>query len=391
MSANSGRTNDTYILWGAPLSLYTGKVRSCLIKKGVPYRECFPPDPFFHTRILPALGFFVVPVLEAPDGAIIQDTTDQIEHLEARFPEPRLFPSGPVQRAVAMLIDAFGSEALLRPAMHYRWSFLAEQEAFLRAEFGRVGSASHDRAQRDAAAAPFMQAMQAHLPPLGVTPETIPAVERSYEALLDILDTHFLHHPYVLGGRPSVADFGLMAPLYAHLARDPRPATLMKNRAPNVFRWTERMNLAGFFDGEFADVEPDYPAGDAIPETLVPLLAFIFSDWGPELEAIAAGFNGWVADNPALEPGAIASATGKRALHPNVGTIRFELRGTAVTCAGWLHALWHFDKAARRARTLTGDDRARLDALVRRSRGERVMGITLARPLRRENFVLVAG
>ena len=389
MSAHSGRKNDTYILWGAPLSLYTGKARSYLIKKGVPYRECFPTDPFFQTRILPQIGFFVVPVLETPDGAIIQDTSDLIEHLEAKFPEPALFPATPVQRAVAMLIDAFASEALLRPAMHYRWSYVAEQESFLRAEFGRAATASHDRAERAAAAAPFMQAMQAHLPPLGITPETIAAIEQSYEALLDILETHFLQRPYILGGRPSIADFGLMAPLYAHLARDPRPATLMKTRAPNVFRWTERMNLPGFFDGEFADVEPNYPSGDAIPVTLEPLLALIFSDWGPELGAIADQYNGWLAQHPSLEPGAIVSVTGERALHPKVGTIRFELRGTPVTCAGWAHALWHFGKAAAYARTLTGDARAQLDTIVRRTGGEQVMGMTLARPLKRENFVLV--
>jgi glutathione S-transferase len=389
MTAHSGRTNDTYILWGAPLSLYTGKVRSYLLKKGVPYRECLPADPFFQARILPQIGFFVVPVLEAPDGAIIQDTTDLIEHLEATFPEPALFPSTPVQRAVAMLIDAFASEALLRPAMHYRWSYVAEQESFLRAEFGRAASASRDRAQRDAAAAPFMQAMQAHLPPLGVTPATIPAIERSYEALLDILDAHFLHHPYLLGGRPSSADFGLMAPLFAHLARDPYPATLMKLRAPNVYRWTERMNLPGFFDGEFAEVEATYPAGDAIAETLEPLLAFIFSDWGPELAAIAHQYNDWIAQHPSLERGAIVSAGGERALHPNVGTIRFDLRGMPVTCAAAVHALWHFDRAAASARTVTGEARARLDALVRRTGGERTMALTLARPLGRENFVVV--
>ena len=78
-------------------------------------------------------------------------------------------------------------------------------------------------------------------------------------------------------------------------------------------------------------------------------------------------------------------------LHPNVGSIRFELRGTPVTCAGRVHGLWHFGKAAAYARTLTGDPRSRLDALVRRAGGERVMGMTLARPLERENFVLVVG
>lgn len=388
---NTGRTNDTYILWGAPLSLYTGKARSYLIKKGLSYRECFPSDDFFQTRILPAIGFFVVPVLEAPDGAIVQDTSDIIEHLEGKFPEPRLFPSAPVQRTVAMLIDAFGSEALLRPAMHYRWSYLSQQEGFLRAEFGRSGSASRDPAQRDAVAAPFMRAMHDHLPPLGITPETIPAIEQAHVDLLEILDRHFLGQPYILGGRPSIADFGLMAPLFAHLGRDPHPATLMKTRAPNVFRWTERMNQSGFFDGEFADTDEEYPPGDAIPETLEPLLALIFKDWGPELLAMVEEYNAWLHQQASLKPGAIVSAAGDRALHASIGTIRFELRGRAVACAAKVHALWHFDKAAAQARTLTGAAKAQFDALVQRTGGERVMALTLARSLKRENYVLVLG
>jgi len=155
--ANTGRSNNTYILWGGSLSYYTGKARSYLIKKRIPYREFYPAHPVFQEKILPALGFFVVPVLEAPDGSIIQDTSDIIEHLEERFPEPRLNPSAPVQRTIAALIGAFGSEGLLKPGMHYRWSFLAQQENFLRAEFGRCASASRDRSQRDAAATPYMQ------------------------------------------------------------------------------------------------------------------------------------------------------------------------------------------------------------------------------------------
>ncbi len=101
---NTGCSNDTYILWGGPLSLYTGKARSYLIKKQIPYRECFPTHAVFQTQIAPALGFFVVPVLEAPDGSIIQDTSDIIEHLEEKFPETRLSPLTPVQRTVASLI-----------------------------------------------------------------------------------------------------------------------------------------------------------------------------------------------------------------------------------------------------------------------------------------------
>jgi hypothetical protein len=44
--------------------------------------------------------------------------------------------------------------------------------------------------------------MQAHLPRLGISSETIPAIERSYEDLLDILEAHFRMHPYILDFRP---------------------------------------------------------------------------------------------------------------------------------------------------------------------------------------------
>ena len=379
---------DLYVLWGGPLSLYTGKVRSYLIKKGIPFREYFAFDPTFQSIIASRIGFLVVPVVRTPDGEIIQDTSDIIEHLAARFPEPGLKPSTPVQQTVAALICAFGSEALLKTAMHYRWSYLGEQENFLRAEFGRVVSPSHDAAERAAAAVPFMLAMQAHLPTMGISTETIPAIERSYERLLDILETHFQQHPYILGGRPSDADFGLMAPLFAHLSRDPVPATLMKNRAPNVFRWTERMNAPGFFDGEFPDVEPSYVLDDAIPETLEPLLAQIFEDWGPELLANAERFNAWVAEHPSLKAGDLVSLHGDRRLHPSVGEIEFMLRGTWIRCASTPHALWHAEKALQRARALSGPAKSRFAALIRRNAGERVMGMTLSRRLERNNYAL---
>ena len=54
---------DACTLWGGALSLYTGKVRSYLIKKGVPYREFYASHPDFQTRIRPVVGLGVTPVL----------------------------------------------------------------------------------------------------------------------------------------------------------------------------------------------------------------------------------------------------------------------------------------------------------------------------------------
>ena len=282
------RPEGIYTLWGGPLSLYSGKARSYLIKKRIRYVERFPSHPDFPARVMPAIGLFVVPVLEAPDGTLVQDTTRIFEYLEARHPEPVVVPSSPLQNAVAWLIGVFASEGLLQAAMHYRWSYRREQESFLKAEFGRILHTKSGRAARDAQATAVMQQMNNYLPVLGVTAETVPAIEASYEALLGILEQHFANHPYLLGGRPSIADFGLMAPLFAHLSRDPYPSKLMKLTAPNVYRWTERMNLAQIADGEFPEQDESYPPGDDIPETLVPLLQHIFADWGPEVAAYAS-------------------------------------------------------------------------------------------------------
>jgi glutathione S-transferase len=383
MTTNAAETG-VYTLWGVAHSYYTGKIRSYLIKKGVAFREVYPSRPEFQARIVPA-------VLETPEGEIVQDTTEMIECLEERFPRPLMVPDTPVQRAVAWLLGAFGSEGLLPAGMSYRWSYRAEQEQFLRAEFGRILHSGPDREARYEAGRELMDYFAGFLPRLGVTPETISAVEAAYGELLDALDTHFQHHPYLLGGRPSIADFGLLAPLYAHLARDPVPATLMKNRAPNVYRWTERMNLASIADGEFADCPETYSPDDDIPPTLEPVLALAFQDWGAELLANATFFNAWVASNPSLPAGHMVSESGDREVHPTLGFIDYPWRGCTVHRASSPHGLWHFDKAAAWARALSGEPRRRFDALVRRTGGEDVMAIKLDRPMKREDYVLVLG
>jgi hypothetical protein len=180
-----------------------------------------------------------------------------------------------------------------------------------------------------------------------------------------------------------------MAPLYAHLARDPVPATLMKSRAPNVYRWTERMNLAEITDGEFAGVPDAYPADDAIPESLEPALAVMFGDWAPQLLADAAQFNAWVAADPSMPAGRLVSATGERKIHPSLGPIDFTWRGCRIHRASAPHGLWHFDRAAGHARSMTGEAKSRFDDLVRRTGGEQVMAIRLARPMKREDYALV--
>ena len=97
-------SGDVYTLWGGALSLFSGKVRSYLIKKGIRYREFTSAHPDFLERVRPIVRLSVAPILETPEGEVLQDSTEIIDALERRITTNPMIPSSPVQRTVAWLL-----------------------------------------------------------------------------------------------------------------------------------------------------------------------------------------------------------------------------------------------------------------------------------------------
>ena len=61
-------------LYGTPVSLYAGNVRSYLIKAGIDYRETTFGSAHYRDEVLPkAGGRRGVPTVELPDGTVIRD------------------------------------------------------------------------------------------------------------------------------------------------------------------------------------------------------------------------------------------------------------------------------------------------------------------------------
>ena len=173
----------------------------------------------------------------------------------------------------------------------------------------------------------FMGYLSAYLPKFGINPTTQPAVEAAYESLLSALDAHFRTVPYLLGGLPTLADFGFIANFYAHLGRDPYPSQQMKLSAPSLYRWTERMMATDADMPEFPQATQMLLPDDVVPETLGPVLQCMAADYLPELRMMVRRTDEWLAAQPPVPSGAlVTSKPSARVLTRG----RFMLRGTEL-------------------------------------------------------------
>lgn len=283
---------DEYTLYGAPMSLYTGKARAYLTFKNQPYSEVFSSLKVYKNVIIPKTGVRFVPVVKTPRDEYLQDTAHIIDTLEQRHTERPVVPATPKQRLVSYLFETWGDEWLVIPAMHYRWN--KANFPFIYQEFGKIIAPNMPGFIRAFIGKKIGAKFKGFVPMLGITDKSIPAIEDWYENhVLKLLNEHFAQHDYLLGNKPCLGDFGLMGPLYAHLYRDPEPGALMKKIAPNVAKWVERMNQQQAEEGAFLN-------DDVIPDTLFELLTRMFKEQWPVLTNTVKKLEAWADQNPQI-------------------------------------------------------------------------------------------
>jgi len=338
-------------LYAITHSLYSGRARSYLIKQGIPFRELSSGHESFKAEVLPRAKLPTIPTLVTPAGEVIRDGAAIIEHFEAANGRS-CQPPGPRQRIVSALFDVIGTDGLLRPAMHYRWNFPEENLAFVRYHFFH---SQRDLPQRDDKTEHMMERMRHAARIFGVTEDSTGMVESLYLEYLAALDAHFEQYPYLLGWRPCIGDFGLLAPMYAHLGRDPYPARLMQQRAVRVYRWVERMNRADQDAPEYFDAGSDFLADDAVPASLLAVLKILSEDFIPETRAAAEAINRWLADNQP-EAGAAAERM------PASG--QFSVRGQAITSVAQPYRFYLLQRVHALYEEMSETDRATVAAML---------------------------
>jgi glutathione S-transferase len=233
-------------LYGAELSPYSVKLRSYLRYKDLPF-EWLQRSDARQTDFQRFAKLPLVPVLVDANDNALQDSTPIIEKLEQEFPEPSIVPEEDSLAFVSALLEDYADEWLNKAMFHYRWSYPEDQESAAR----RITDMLFEGADKPEGIEESVRTrMIARLHHVGSSPETAPVIEGSFARVIVLLDKLVWTRPYLFGGRPSLADFGLAGQL-KQLLSDPTPSAMLKAQAPNLVRWIERMDDPKA-EGEFA-------------------------------------------------------------------------------------------------------------------------------------------
>jgi glutathione S-transferase len=196
------------VLYSYNTSPYARKARLVLEWKGLPFREVIV-HPLRRGFLKRKSGQLLVPVLE--DGErVVADSTRIVEYLDERYPERPVLPSEPVERARARLLEEWADEGLrdvvqpVRLLIPYNFQ---RTVALMRSAYppGRANDLAVAAAMR------FVRARYAGVP--------VPRVGRGSAArylnrlaeVMDYVDGALAATGYLVGDRPTVADFALTA------------------------------------------------------------------------------------------------------------------------------------------------------------------------------------
>ncbi len=398
-----------YRLFSWEHSYFSGKARGYLRFKersgalGPGFEDILASADLIQGLLVRRSGSGAVPQMQAPDGSWIQDSSEIIDFCEAAHPEAPVIPdpaTSPCQCLAAYLIELLADEWMVVPGFWERWHYSEDgrglsHRGFNEQQWGAVLAPNAPGSMRRAAGAGFFETafgisnsrsdpkgVYAGLIHLGVDENTEPAWQASQHRLLGLLETHFSAHDYIFGGTPSLADFGLLAPLYAHLYRDAVAGFALRTHFPLVAEWVERTNGEGALNarmygqslysvsesGELTARPATSDGGkwldaDAIPESLIPVLGVFFEEMWPVLKSGAGRLTDFIASDEHAAGGELpgktfAATPGFEALQTGDGplTHAFEIGGIRGRRMVVPYQIWMLQRVERALERCTASE-----------------------------------
>jgi len=360
-----------YRLYGWHISHFAGKIRGYLNYKGLDYSEktCTVFDMKF--RIPKNTGAMAMPAIETRDGEWLADTPLMMETLETRHPANSIGINTPLQRILAELFENWADDALLPVSLHTRWSYPENYKTLLREEGGKNLLPYAPRFLRNKVSDKvFLSSMSGSRTNQGITPEQIPLLERWSLNILDLLETHFQQHNYLFGGRPTVADYGLLGTMYGHLNRDPWPKREWLDPRPNLQAWVERTHSGQAAQG-------DLLADDKVPTTLLPILDIIGQEYLPQMTNTATALHQFV------ETKSLASAAHLPRTLPD---ITYPMADSEYTRGSFTYSLWRMQRTQMHLRARSVEDQALVAQWFRKNQLDDLLAMDFGPELERDGL-----
>lgn len=276
---------DRLELTGAPGSPYTRKMLGILRYRQIPYTIYWGngnipqgyPSP--KVRLLPTFFF-----KDGTDGSLIPvtDSTPITRRLENDYAGRSVIPSDSVLGFINDLVEDYGDEWVTKAMFHFRWAHEedAENAAPLLVYWG-MNTATKDVVEQFAANFSSRQIERLYV--VGSNDVTSETIESSYQRLIEILDSIIQNKGFILGSRPSSADFAIFGQLTQLAIVEPTSARLTNKTSQRVRAWIDLMD-------DLSGVKPndeDWISYDEAKEHLQPLLNEIGRTYVPAMLANA--------------------------------------------------------------------------------------------------------
>ena len=232
--------NEPVQFKGMPGSPYTRKMLAYLRYRRISYRLLIGDQA--ESLGLPKAKVGLLPTFYLADDndemQAVVDSTPLIRRFEVEIRGRATIPDNRVLAFLNYLIEDYADEWLTKAMFHYRWHYEADiQMAGTILPRWRGIQASEEKLQQ---MSKYISERQiARLYVVGSNDVTAPVIEDSYKRFLKIMDNIVQRQQFVLGTRPSSADFGIYAQLTQLAKFDPTPAAICMKQAPRIHAWTD--------------------------------------------------------------------------------------------------------------------------------------------------------
>lgn len=250
------RAGSPYRVYVMDISYFSGKVEAYLRYKRIPYTRIEAHHAVLLDPVYRMTGVAQVPAVELPDGGWLRDSTAILRWFEQAHPQRPVRPADPALAFLMDLVEDYADEWLWRPAMWWRWMPYGSARNLGWRIATEIGHSTFGPAWIKAPGFAWRQ-RRTWLWGDGMTRDNSRVIRDMYFAQLEALEGILAEHPFLLGVRPSLADFGYFASMFRHFFCDPDSGVVMRQRAPRVVEWVARLwNAASLPDDASEFVAP---------------------------------------------------------------------------------------------------------------------------------------